>query len=56
VPYVIALVDLAEGPRLMTIWFGCDPAKVSVGMQVEVVFDADGESFRIPLFRPVGGG
>jgi uncharacterized protein len=35
VPYVIALVDLEEGPRLMGNLPGCDPDDVRIGMPVE---------------------
>jgi uncharacterized protein len=34
VPYVLALVELAEGPRLMTNIIGCDPNDVAVGQEV----------------------
>ena len=33
-PYSIAVVELAEGPRLMTNIVECDPERVSVGMAV----------------------
>ena len=58
-PYVLAYVELAEGPRLMTNIVDCDPARVSVGMPVEVDFapPAEGKSgradgFAIPRFKP----
>ncbi|HMK62411.1 MAG TPA: Zn-ribbon domain-containing OB-fold protein, partial [Acidimicrobiales bacterium] len=35
IPYVVALVDLEEGPRLMTNVVGCDPDDVQVGMAVQ---------------------
>jgi uncharacterized OB-fold protein len=56
-PYVIAVVELAEGPRMMTNLVGVepDPAKVRIGMPLEVVFqDVSGE-FTLPHFRPAGG-
>jgi uncharacterized OB-fold protein len=34
VPYVLALVELDEGPRLMTNIIGCDPNDVQVGQRV----------------------
>jgi uncharacterized OB-fold protein len=60
VPYVLAYVDLEEGPRLMTNLVSCEPDAVSIGMEVVVDFqDADtrdlGESgglFAVPRFRP----
>lgn len=38
-PLVVAAVELEEGPRLTTRLVGCDPAQVSVGLPVEVVFE-----------------
>jgi len=52
-PYVLAYVELEEGPRLMTNVVGCDPETVTIGMPVEVVFDDTGEGTAIPRFRPV---
>ncbi len=51
VPYVLAYIDLAEGPRLLTNIVGCEPDQVSVGMAVEVEFVDTGE-FAVPRFRP----
>lgn len=38
VPYVLALVDLAEGPRMMTNVVDCDPDAVRIGQAVRFVF------------------
>ena len=51
VPYVLAYVDLAEGPRLLTNIVGCEPAEVEIGMAVDVEFVDTGE-FAVPRFRP----
>ena len=52
VPYVVAVVELAEGARMMTNVVDCDPNDVWCGMPVEVTWrDADGR-FSIPVFRP----
>ena len=37
-PYVLAYVQLEEGPQLMTHVVGCDPEDVHVGMEVTVDF------------------
>jgi len=37
-PYVVAYVQLEEGPQLLTNIVGCDPADVAVGMPVRVEF------------------
>jgi uncharacterized OB-fold protein len=53
-PYVIAVVELAEGPRVTTNVIGCEPEDVKVGMAVEVTFEEKGEDgFALPLFQPV---
>ncbi len=54
-PYVLALVDLAEGPRMMMNVIGCDPAEVRIGMPVRIVFedrDAGGARQAIPQATP----
>jgi uncharacterized OB-fold protein len=38
VPYVVAYVQLDEGPQLLTNIVGCDPSAVSIGMRVKVDF------------------
>ena len=50
-PYVLAYVDLPEGPRLLTNLVGCEPGVVAVGMAVKVEFVDTGE-FAVPRFRP----
>lgn len=51
-PYVLAYVELEEGPRMLTNVVDCDPETVEVGMPVEVTFDAAGEDAALPRFRP----
>jgi uncharacterized protein len=53
-PYVVALVDLDEGPRLMTNIVGCDPETVAIGMRVRVRFEPAGQedSGAVALFEP----
>ena len=53
VPYVVALVDLEEGPRLMTNIVGVDPDDVSIGMAVRARFEPVSEDAGIALFEPV---
>lgn len=52
VPYVVALVDLEEGPRLMTNVVGVDPEDVSIGMAVRARFEPVSEEAGIALFEP----
>jgi uncharacterized OB-fold protein len=40
-PYVVALIDLDEGPRMMSRLTGVEPAEVAVGMPVELSISGD---------------
>lgn len=53
VPYVAAVVDLAEGPRMMTNVVGADPATLRAGMELAVDFEELEDGFFIPVFRPL---
>jgi uncharacterized OB-fold protein len=48
VPYVVALVDLDEGVRMMSRLVDVEPGAVAVGMPVEVVMRGEP---RLPYFR-----
>jgi uncharacterized OB-fold protein len=52
-PFVVAYVELAEGPRVMTNIVDCDVETVKVGMPVEVVFHDTGGGNALYRFRPV---
>jgi uncharacterized OB-fold protein len=52
-PFVIAYVELAEGPRVMTNIVDCDVETVKVGMPVEVVWHDTGQGNALYRFRPV---
>ncbi|MER5226560.1 Zn-ribbon domain-containing OB-fold protein [Streptomyces flaveus] len=55
VPYVAAVVDLAEGPRMMTEVVECEEGGLRVGMGLEVAFREAGEGAGevvVPVFRP----
>ncbi len=51
-PYVLAYVELDEGPRMMTNIVETDDRGLAVGMPVEVVFHDTGEGSALPRFRP----
>ena len=53
VPYVVALVELAEGARLMTNLVDVDPADVRVGAAVRVRFRRLADDLALPVFGPV---
>ena len=52
-PYVLAVVELAEGPRLLTNLVGVapDPELLVLDAPVEVVFEPVGDVV-LPMFRP----
>jgi uncharacterized protein len=53
-PFVIALVELEEGIRLMSglVDVEPDPEHVSLDMELEVTFQQRGDQW-LPMFRPV---
>ncbi len=52
VPYVVAIVELAEGPRLVTGITGCAPGDVRVGMAVRACFREIAGGVTLPYFEP----
>ncbi|MEM8687973.1 MAG: Zn-ribbon domain-containing OB-fold protein [Pseudomonadota bacterium] len=54
VPYVVALIDLEEGPRMMANIVGDDRLDAAIGDLVEVCFEARGPEFKVPQFARVG--
>ena len=50
VPYVAAIVDLAEGPRMMTNVVDCPFDELAVGMALQVRFQPISDEFTIPVF------
>lgn len=54
-PYVVAVIELEEGPRLVSNIVGIPPQEIQVGMPVHVEFLAAGDT-ALPVFRPVAGG
>lgn len=57
VPYVAAMVELEGGVRFPSnlVDVDPDPAKIHIGMAVEVVFDDVSAQIALPTFRPVRG-
>jgi uncharacterized OB-fold protein len=52
-PYILAYVELDEGPRVMTNIVEVEPEALQIGQAVEVVFHRAGESAALPRYRPV---
>ena len=51
-PYVLAIVELAEGPRMMTTLVNVEPERVRIGMPVAVLFRDVSDTIALPLFEP----
>ena len=53
-PFVLAMIELDEGPRLMSNLINVepDPAHVKCDMPVEVVYEQVTDDVTIPLFQP----
>lgn len=51
-PFVIAYVELTEGPRILTNIVGCDVETVHIGQAVRVTFDDTGEGSAVYRFTP----
>jgi len=54
VPYVAALVDLDEGPRMPTnlVSVEVDDAHIKIGMPLEVTFEDVTDEITLPKFKP----
>ncbi len=52
VPYVAAVVDLAEGPRMMTEVVNCAESGLAIGMQLQVLFRRQADGGTVPVFGP----
>ncbi|MFI6639437.1 Zn-ribbon domain-containing OB-fold protein [Streptomyces sp. NPDC050504] len=55
VPYVAAVVDLAEGPRMMTEVVGVAEEELEIGMELRVEFRAE-EGMTVPVFTKTAEG
>jgi uncharacterized protein len=54
-PYVVALIDLDEGPRMFANVVGEDARAVSIGDRVRVIFEDRGAGAVVPQFVRVAG-
>jgi uncharacterized OB-fold protein len=53
-PYVVAVIELDEGPRFLTNLVDVEPEAVQIGMPVEVTYVERADAATLPLFRPRG--
>ena len=51
-PYVVAMVDLIEGPRLMTVIEDCPVENLRAELELTITFREDDDGFTVPVFRP----
>ena len=51
VPYVVAVVELDEGPRLLANIVEADTGSLAIGNRVEAVFEDRPEGVTLPMFR-----
>lgn len=56
-PYAIAVVQLEEGPRMMTNLVDVEqtPEALQLDMPLEVTFEKVNDEISLPKFRPAGG-
>ena len=52
IPYVVAVIELDEGPRMLSNVTGCKPEEVRCDMPVEVVYEDITDEMTLPKFRP----
>ena len=55
-PYCIAIVELDEGPRMMSNIIGCPqtPEALVLDMPLAVTFEHASDEITLPLFKPAG--
>jgi uncharacterized OB-fold protein len=53
IPYVVAWVNLDEGPRLISNIVDCPVETVTIGMKVAVTFEQATKDVWMPKFKPV---
>ena len=52
IPYVVAIVQLEEGPHMLTNVVGCPPEALRAEMPLEVSFEPASEEIQLYKFRP----
>ncbi|NKC10984.1 MAG: DNA-binding protein [Gammaproteobacteria bacterium] len=56
-PFAVAVVELEEGPRMMSNILDCPPtpAALQLDMALEVTYEKLNEDITLPQFKPAGG-
>ena len=52
-PYLVAVIELAEGPRLLSNLVDARFDQVQIGMAVRVIFEPLIEEIVVPRFKPI---
>jgi uncharacterized OB-fold protein len=52
-PYIVALVELEEGPMLMSTVVGCDAGGLRAGLPLVAVFERVDEDHALLKFKPL---
>lgn len=55
VPYIVAIIELAEGPHILSNVVGIPPERVRIGMRVGVFFERVNEEITLPKFKALEG-
>ena len=53
IPYTVAIIQLAEGPRMESNLTDCNVEDIRIDMQVEVYFHDVTDEVSLPKFKPV---
>ncbi len=53
VPYIAAVVDLDEGPRMMTRIVDCEPHALAIGMRLQMRTEVVTDEVSMAVFAPV---
>jgi uncharacterized protein len=51
-PYLVAVIELAEGPRMLTNLVGMKNDQAAIGMAMKVVFEPIADEIILPRFMP----
>jgi uncharacterized OB-fold protein len=52
VPYVVAMIEIEGGLKIISNVINCDPWKVYIGMPVKLTFTKATEEWTLPMFEP----
>ena len=54
VPYVVVIIELDEGPHILSNVVGVAPDRVDIGLSVQVIFEQATKEIALPKFKPTG--